>query len=101
MTETGAIGIHDGFVIEASREEELRSVMKRAFAEEYDGYEIGVGREFEPLPSESGGTTGAHEPSEEQPSGSLGITPTPPKENRSIRPHPHNEQQKARREEQR
>lgn len=49
MTETGAIGIHDGFVIEASREEELRSVMKRAFAEEYDGYDIGVSREFEPL----------------------------------------------------
>jgi hypothetical protein len=49
MTETGAIGIHDGFVIEASREGELRDAMKRAFAEEYDGYDIGVSREFEPL----------------------------------------------------
>jgi hypothetical protein len=49
MTETGAIGIHDGFVIEASREEELRRAMKRAFAEEYDGCDIGVSREFEPL----------------------------------------------------
>jgi hypothetical protein len=54
MTETGAIGIHDGFLIEASREEELRNTMKRAFAEEYGGYEIGVSREFEPL-------TDAHE----------------------------------------
>ncbi|WP_162713387.1 hypothetical protein [Salinibacter ruber] len=49
MTETGAIGIHDGFVIEASRERELRDAMKRAFAEEYGGYDIGVSREFEPL----------------------------------------------------
>jgi len=49
MTQTGAFGIHDGFVIEASREGELRSAMKRAFAEEYDGYDIGVSREFEPL----------------------------------------------------
>mgnify|MGYP006875060660 CR=1 FL=1 len=49
MTETGAIGIHDGFVIEASREKELRDAMKRAFAEEYGGYDIGVSREFEPL----------------------------------------------------
>ncbi|MCS4047759.1 hypothetical protein GGQ04_002908 [Salinibacter ruber] len=49
MTQTGAIGIHDGFVIEASRERELRDAMKRAFAEEYDGYDIGVSREFEPL----------------------------------------------------
>jgi hypothetical protein len=48
MMETGAIGIHDGFVIEASREEELRGAMKRAFAEEYDGYDIGVSREFTP-----------------------------------------------------
>jgi hypothetical protein len=49
MKETGAIGIHDGFVIEASLEEELRTEMKRAFAEEYDGYRIGVSREFQPL----------------------------------------------------
>lgn len=49
MTQTGAIGIHDGFVIEASREGELRNAMKQAFAEEYDGYDIGVSREFEPL----------------------------------------------------
>jgi hypothetical protein len=49
MTQTGAIGIHDGFVIEASREKELRDAMKRAFAEEYGGYDIGVSREFEPL----------------------------------------------------
>ncbi|MCS4156923.1 hypothetical protein [Salinibacter ruber] len=49
MTQTGAIGIHDGFVIEASRERELRDAMKRAFAEEYGGYDIGVSREFEPL----------------------------------------------------
>ncbi len=49
MTQTGAIGIHDGFVIEASREKELRDAMKRAFAEEYDGYDIGVSREFKPL----------------------------------------------------
>ncbi|MCS3664489.1 hypothetical protein GGP65_002115 [Salinibacter ruber] len=49
MTETGAIGIHDGFVIEASREGELRDAMKRAFAEEYGSYDIGVSREFEPL----------------------------------------------------
>ena len=50
MKETRAIGIHDGFVIEASREEELRGVMKKAFADEYDGYEIGVSREIKPLP---------------------------------------------------
>jgi hypothetical protein len=49
MKDTGAIGIHDGFVIEASREEELREAMKRAFAEQYDGYDIGVSREFQPL----------------------------------------------------
>ncbi len=49
MTQTGAIGIHDGFVIEASREKELRDAMKRAFAEEYGGYDIGVSREFKPL----------------------------------------------------
>jgi hypothetical protein len=49
MTQTGAIGIHDGFVIEANREEELRDAIKRAFAEEYDGYDIGVSREFKPL----------------------------------------------------
>ena len=54
MKETGAIGIHDGFVIEASREEELREVMKKAFADEYDGYEIGVSREFEPLTESTG-----------------------------------------------
>ncbi len=54
MTETGAIGIHDGFVIEASREVELRDSMKRAFAEEYDGYEVGVSREFEPFTGTSG-----------------------------------------------
>ncbi len=58
MKETGAIGIHDGFVIEASREEELRETMKRAFAEEYDGYDIGVSREFEPLTESSGGALG-------------------------------------------
>ncbi len=52
MTQTGAIGIHDGFVIEASREKELRDAMKRAFAEEYGGYDIGVSREFEPLTSD-------------------------------------------------
>lgn len=49
MTETGAMGIHDGFVIEASREENLRNAMKQAFAEEYGGYDIGVSREFKPL----------------------------------------------------
>jgi len=54
MTETGAIGIHDGFVIEASREGELRDAMKRAFAEEYDGYDIGVSREFKPLTEKTG-----------------------------------------------
>ncbi|WP_263787938.1 hypothetical protein [Salinibacter grassmerensis] len=54
MTETGAIGIHDGFVIEGSREQELRNSMKRAFAEEYDGYEVEVSREFEPLTGTSG-----------------------------------------------
>ncbi|WP_251980724.1 hypothetical protein [Salinibacter ruber] len=53
MTQTGAIGIHDGFVIEASREKELRDAMKRAFAEEYDGYDIGISREFEPLTSDA------------------------------------------------
>ncbi len=52
MTQTGAIGIHDGFVIEASREKELRDAMKRAFAEEYGGYDIGVSREFEHLTSD-------------------------------------------------
>lgn len=50
MKETGAIGIHDGFVIEASKEGELRDIMKQAFAEEYNGYEIGVSREIKPLP---------------------------------------------------
>ena len=54
MKETGAIGIHDGFVIEASREEKLREVMKKAFADEYNGYEIGVSREFEPLTESTG-----------------------------------------------
>ncbi|MCS3698108.1 hypothetical protein [Salinibacter ruber] len=49
MTETGAIGIHDGFVIEASRQEELRNAMKQAFSAEYGGYEIPVSREFKPL----------------------------------------------------
>ncbi len=49
MTETGAIGIHDGFVIEASREEELHNAMKQAFSKKYGGYEIPVSREFEPL----------------------------------------------------
>jgi hypothetical protein len=87
MTETGAIGIHDGFVIEASREEELRSVMKQAFAEKYDGYDIGVSREFKPLSSENGGTTGAHEPSREQPSGSVRTT-HPPKRKSFIQPSP-------------
>jgi hypothetical protein len=50
MRKTGAIGIHDGFLIEASREQELKNTMKRTFAEEYDGYDIGVSREFKPLP---------------------------------------------------
>jgi hypothetical protein len=58
MTETCAIGIHDGFVIEASREEELREAMKQAFAEAYDGYDIGVSREFKPLTEDTGGALG-------------------------------------------
>ncbi|MCS3612101.1 hypothetical protein [Salinibacter ruber] len=88
MSETGAIGIHDGFVIEESREEELRSVMKRKFAKKYDGYDIGVSREFKPLSSGNRGTTGAHEPSREQPSGSVRITPTPRKKiGHSTLPH--------------
>jgi hypothetical protein len=58
MKETGSIGIHDGFVIEASREEELRTAMKRAFADEYDGYNIGVSREFKPLTESTGDALG-------------------------------------------
>jgi len=49
MRETGAIGIHDGFAVEAGQQEELREAMKEAFAEEYDGYDIPVSHEFEPL----------------------------------------------------
>jgi hypothetical protein len=45
MLETGAIGIHDGFLTKASKEAELRAVMKEAFAEAYDGYDIPVSRE--------------------------------------------------------
>ena len=50
MKETGAIGIHDGFVIEASREAELRQAMKAAFKVYHKDYgDIGVTREFDPI----------------------------------------------------
>ena len=45
MTQTGAIGIHDGFMAPAVKERELRRAMKTAFATSYGGYEIPVSRE--------------------------------------------------------
>ena len=46
MLETGAVGIHDGFMAPATDEDRLRKAMKIAFAEAYDGYEIPVSREW-------------------------------------------------------
>jgi hypothetical protein len=77
MTKTGAIGIHDGFVIEASRDEELRSVMKRAFAEEYGSYDIGVSREFEPLTPNGDFTPDRPSPAESGADGKRRASPTP------------------------
>jgi hypothetical protein len=47
MLKTGAVGIHDGFMVPASEEQRLRRAMKIAFSESHNGYDIPVSREHE------------------------------------------------------